>query len=97
MCRGAWTGLVVPVLVVDGEGGRDTVGEGGRAEKVIELPLPIGLSSDELRTFGVNHGPADTGVGTWAMCARPPAMSILRTVVGFVLAVILLNVLGSDR
>ena len=98
MCRGAWTGLVAgPVEVFDGEGGRDTVGEGGRAEKVIELPLPTGTSSDGLRTCCVNQGPADTGVGTWAMCARPPAMSILRTVVGFVLAVMLLNVLGSDR
>ena len=64
MCRGAWTGLVAAVLVFDGEGGRDTVGEGGRAEKVIELPLPTGTSSDELRTCGVNHGPAETGVGT---------------------------------
>jgi len=97
VCRGAWTGLVAPVLVFDGEGGRDVAGEGGRAEKVMELPLPIGTSSDELRICGVNQGFADTGVGTWAMCARPPAMSILRTVVGFVLAVMLLNVLGSDR
>ena len=64
MCRGAWTGLVAAVLVFDREGGRDTVGEGGRAEKVIEFPLPTGTSSDELRTCGVNHGPADAGVGT---------------------------------
>ena len=64
MCRGAWTGLVAAVLAFDGEEGRDVVGEGGRAEKVIELPLPIGTSSDELRTCGVNHGFVDTGVGT---------------------------------
>ena len=64
MCRGAWTGLVAAVLVFDGEGGRDTVGDGGRAENVIEFPLPTGTSRDELRTCGGNHGPADTGVGT---------------------------------
>ena len=64
MCRGAWTGLVDPVVAFDGEGGRDTVGEGGRAEKVIELPLPTGISRDELRICCPNHGPADTGVGT---------------------------------
>jgi len=64
VCRGAWTGLVAPVVVFDKEGGRDTVGEGGRAENVIELPLPIGTSSDGLRTCGVNHGPVDAGAGT---------------------------------
>jgi hypothetical protein len=63
VCRGAWTGLVDPVLVFDGEGGRDT-GVGGRAENVMEFPLPIGASRDEWRTCGANHGPADTGVGT---------------------------------
>jgi len=37
-------------------------------------------------------------IGTWAMCAMPfPGKSTLKTVVGFVLAAILLNVLGSDR
>lgn len=97
MCRGAWTGLVAAVVVFDREGGLDGVGEGGRAEKVIELPLPTGTSSDGLRTWGVNQGPVETGVGTWAICARPPGMSMLKIVVGFVLAVILLNVLGSDR
>lgn len=97
MCRGAWTGLVAAVVVVDGEEGRDAVCERGRAENVIELPLPAGTSNDELRTCCANRGPVDIGVGTWAMCARPPGMSILRIVVGFVLAVILLNVLGSDR
>ena len=97
MWRGAWTGLAASDAVFDGEGGLDVAGKGGRAEKVMELPLPIGTSCDELRACCPNHGFDDTGVGAWAICARPPGTSILRTVVGFVLAVMLLNVLGSDR
>jgi len=62
--RGAWTGLVAAVVVFDEEGGWDTVCEGGRAEKVIELPLPTGASIDEFRTWVVNHEDVDTGVGT---------------------------------
>lgn len=86
------------------EGGRDEAcGEEGIAEKVIEFGVFkwAGLLRDEecLMCGAIRcTGFAEALGGTWAICAIPfPPRSMLRIVVGFVLAVMLLNVRGSDR
>ena len=79
------------------------VGDGGSAEKVIDAPLPtkpVDAPAELDRTCGMNRGdcPLPGVFGTCAMCATPfGGRSMLRSVVGLVLAAILLKVCGSDR
>jgi len=84
------------------EGREDGVGWFGRVENVMEpalLSRPGLLKEEECRTCGAKRC-------SWVVCATgacaiwampPPFKSILRRVVGFVLAAMLRNVRGSDR
>lgn len=89
---------------VKDDGGRDgDWAEDGRVENVMDAPLPIKpplVPVDDERVWGAWRGAAwDTGVtGTCAMCPMPAgARSMLRTVVGLVLAAMLRNVRDCDR
>jgi hypothetical protein len=84
------------------EAGRDDDPDVGKAENETEAPLPKRpgfVLVDAERICGGNRVTVDRGVtGTWAICATPlGARSMLSTVVGFVLAAILLNVFGLER
>jgi len=75
---------------------------GGRAEKVMDAPLLIKpfVPVDDDRAWGWERGLVGvTGVtGTCAMCPTPAGpRSMLSTVVGLVLAAMLLKVRALDR
>lgn len=89
VCCGACKGCAVRFAWTDGDLEDD--GDGGRAEKDMEPPPDP--PADEGQRCDASRGVG----GAWAICAIPPVRSTLSSVVGFVLAVMLLNVRGSER